>query len=790
MSVSKRNRSSLWFFLGGTGLLLLVLAGGAVGVYLLNRKPPTEGLPPRPKESSEARQREVVEAFRGPVILPDGWSAAELQAYFETFGAALRDGNRLNVVGRFDLDRVSAEIGRLGRMPRGSASEQDRYKTGLRLLLTFGVQQEAALVSWDWTQVRRAVLDADGTEALVYAVHRDERGPRLRMRWWLTHRPDGWRAYDFEDLDGGFRFSDALASLPAETVMEITTPSKRVLAVCSTWFVGRAIALQEPEVRAARSVAPDLGHLSDGMQARAHLLQAATELEGGRPENALRHLDQADEQEPGLPAVHYLRACTANRVGEPHEALRHASRYLDLIGNDADGHRQIALALVALHRTEEALEACREGLQECPGHPGLMNQFRRTLPAGRKAEFAELFATTPDQRGRLEPLVRTALDEGDLAGAEALLEGYRPQAAGDPQLPLLAALLRMRQRRFAEASGLMHEGLVAEPDAGRRGRFTVEFLTAMQGAGRLMDGYHAVPDAAVAFRFLVGQLVDDGPDDPGSLEELLVYESLRLLVTAHRARAPDDPWLPFYAGRLAEHDGDLAEAERQYALGMALDLDEATRERYRAARVDALYRAGRGLEAYRLVGPPRATFRQLIPFFVDDPDPVPLTKLAEAHVRADPTDPDRSTWQAEICWRRGDYEGVASLLKRGDWRAQNSAAETPGYFEKRNQLRRDRLVRSLLRLGRLDEAEEEIEPKSYGELWALGEALVAAAQGDAKGVFTSVESIIKDAGPDALVRLYSDADLGPLLDGPAGRLVREKYPPPVERLTTPPQPTP
>ena len=97
-----------------------------------------------------------------------------------------------------------------------------------------------------------AVAHADRGEVVAYARHHDG-DVRYKIRWWLLRRPDGWRAYDLEYLDDGFRLSSvsgqmhaaAAGGKPAPWVDRVENLNAALTALTrgETDVAGRALAL-------------------------------------------------------------------------------------------------------------------------------------------------------------------------------------------------------------------------------------------------------------------------------------------------------------------------------------------------------------------------------------------------------------------------------------------------------------------------------------------------------------------------------------------------------------------
>src|SRR5262249_56832619 len=104
----------------------------------------------------------------------------------------------------FDKLGVKVDAGFRAGFKRGATQGLGRALTGNPFL------------RWTQTTIRRVRWSADRTEAVVVAVHREESEDvplDLKMRWWFVSAPGGWKIYDLEELDTGFRFSHTVAQI-------------------------------------------------------------------------------------------------------------------------------------------------------------------------------------------------------------------------------------------------------------------------------------------------------------------------------------------------------------------------------------------------------------------------------------------------------------------------------------------------------------------------------------------------------------------------------------------------
>src|SRR5262249_5513049 len=157
------------------------------------------------------------------------------------------------------------------------------------------------------------------------------------------------------------------------------------------------------------------------------------------------------------------------------------------------------------------------------------------------------------------------------------------------------------------------------------------------------------------------------------------------------------------------------------------------------------------LAAYAEVGPRKETFEQLANRCVMDRKADALAALVAAHRKNEPADRTMIVWEVEAKWLAGDYAGAVKLLEE----------DRRGVFaEPHHQWKfRDRLVRSLARLKRFDEALKEAEPSAkdrFGDL--LLPAVVHALAGDVAKTGLALEESER-RGYNAQ-SFYGDPDLG------------------------------
>jgi hypothetical protein len=119
-----------------------------------------------------------------------------------------------------------------------------------------------------------------------------------------------------------------------------------------------------------------------------------------------------------------------------------------------------------------------------------------------------------------------------------------------------------------------------------------------------------------------------------------------------------------------------------------------------------------------------------------------------------------------LLWLRKDYEPAVKLLREHANELAEGVEHEWWYV--------DRLVRSLVRLGKPADAAAVVRARDVANFDTPLLVLAYAATGDLNRTIEAIQQCI--AEDYTLVQLYDDDDLGPILKTDALRSVREKFP--------------
>lgn len=710
---------------------------------------------PRGAEDLATKRQEVAEAIRGEGLDADPATRAAIQATFEGLADEIHRRDIGAVSTRFDGERMMQEVERLlppgsfGLVPRGSMA------TGVLAGLGQSLVNNPAM-QWSRTELRSVRPGEHWNEVVAYVRHDvPDGGAKLKMRWWLILRGRKWSVFDFEDLDGGMRGTTMMGLFMSEGLRARGLPAwgqamKDHLAPAIQAVARGEIAEAEKHLDRLRGIDSPAQ-----VQGLTHMMRGACLLQKYEAESALKELATAESHNSDLPIVHLLRSTAYNLLDRREDAIASGRKYVELLGPDPIACENIGTALAALGRDDEAADVYRKALDDTPDNPEVLHALREVLPVGKRGEIAGRFMRLSDPAGQFDDFAGRLLADEDHPSVTAIADALVAAGRDVPAVGCFRAIAKVSAGNPTTGAADFRTA-IASASADKRALYVSRFLNAMMEAGKPLEGYAAAPDPDEAFRHLADIMLDD--DD----QETAVPK----LIKAHRDRRPDDPWLHFYQGLMHERHKEFNEADTEYAAGAAQVTADEDRERFRSARVAARVEAGTGLSAYKEIGPPKATFDQLAWAFSDRKAVQDLEHLVQAHRRALPDDKDLILWQAEIHWLRQQHAELVSFLRprHGAIPQENSWRYT------------DRVVRSLVRLNRFEEAKSELVRVPAEQRRLNHTVLIAAAAGDVAGVEAEFAKFADK--PYMVEWLYFDEDLGPILRSDRFKELRKKFPEP------------
>ncbi len=784
-----------WLALVLTGLLVLVLVLAITAAISVSKT-----------LAAQARANGAPQAKWSPPIVPGvdarnpfdpnvGVDAeedeAKVRAFFTRFAAAVRDPNGLPD-DLFDWSELAAAV------PEDAVPEtREAYWYG-RLV----VQSEHVLWrQWDWAKadVRKVSRRPDGEAIEAVVVHTARDGKTAKRRWTLTESPDGLGVLGWEDLRTGMTARDrAYARAAASTSPSLRrqrnwryeqVPEVHRLIDQKKW----ADATTRLNELKAVKFDGDLQYAVDLAEARLALNYRLFDDGDWDDELAVEILEDLVSKHPERLAAYPLLAETHLKAEEYRRAIEVCDACLSVTGPEADVLALRGAAHAALLEHVEAEDDFTAAEKLDLYQPRVMNYRRQMANVAGKRAVADTLATAPDAAALFDALVGWAMSDQDWVGVQALAERYRTLRPKDTRWvhPLVHALLETEN--VDDAVSVFKAGMQAAKGV-ERTNLVNKFAHAMIAAEQTDRVYAAVPspEGRTAFRILAehhelprNRWVNDFHPSPSITKEReRTAKALTDLIATHRKAHPDDPFLALHDGRLKYDAGQYKQAAEVMSTALAKlqptgDMNRDTESGYLPLRrdlVQARYKAGEAMAAFRELNQSAEVFDQLVELLLTDKDSAGLTNLLDARKQAGGETPNEMYWRAEVDRLAKRHADAAK--KYGEY----LRADEPGAFQ---WAARSQRVRCLVRADDIATAGKEVTAAPTDGVPTELRALVLAKSGRN----ADAEQLLRDsltARPWAN-GMYADEDLGPILLGPDFAAFRRDFPPPADAKPAPPR---
>lgn len=278
--------------------------------------------------------------------------------------------------------------------------------------------------------------------------------------------------------------------------------------------------------------------------------------------------------------------------------------------------------LVSEDKYQQAAKSFAAGMAR-PPEEGVLDQFRysRVRALYQCGQALDALATIGPRADTFRQVASQCWQDRNFALLQKIVAA---QARDNPESEDMLRYrfgLKIKQDELAEGILQFKAVLAKVTDEQRRNALIADFLEDMSEVDALLDGYRAAPDAKQAFLILAPELLEQDK-----------YKELEQLLALHRQKAPDDIWLGLYAGKIQAHKNAWDQAVQVLGEAMKKAPDEL-RGRFHWDYVNAMYRSGRGLQAYREEEADQRseTFHQLAYDLINDKKGADLEALIDAH---------------------------------------------------------------------------------------------------------------------------------------------------------------
>lgn len=774
------------------GSVVLVILAGLIAAagYVILRMKNREDQVVREREAEADRIRDIKAAFeRDPGPLEED-VPTELREFFEQFVA---DKTR-DVASNWDFDRMFIEFGigtpkdRAGRAVMVQAREQLRK----------AMDHTKADLDFDSFEIRGVRWIDKDRDAVVAVRQTKNRGADnevvSKFRWWMYKSAAGWRLYDFEDIQSPGRYCDLMGvvfrqEIDPKTRGQLGNIEFEVAAFREAnqlWVEGDLEkALGKLDLVTFKGLPAELR--SSVPAARGLIL-----VELNKHDAALEELQRADRIQPGTPNVD-LGRCRAYGAKQEHaKTIENGRRFVEKVGFDAEVNSRVGIALFELKKFAEATTEFEKALKD---NPDDFNAFQWLISAviddpaqADRTALAQAFAKLKSPEKSFVRHLRFALDKNDLTAGEVLLRAMEKREPGSSVVAEGKMHLHLHRGEIESWAKSLQAHLDKTSNKEERQRALTVQVSLMMRRGKVSSDFSHVPAelqnqlfCAIADQMPLG---DGDEDSTEFFPSASGYQAYLSFINDRQKACPDDPSLLLHRGRLAESVGKIDRALALYNAGaIRCDVPELA-TRYRDARLWALVRTDRVLEAYREVAPDPEGFHYTAQQLQDRP--ADLEKLIQWHRAKHPGDNEINWHVSTVAQSRSDWPKVIESCREYIRRLEAILpAERRNGFPFILNNARDRLVRALIRTKNFIEARREIATLREMKFWNANR-LVAILYG-ATGDFQRLSSELGREGNHKHVAnaFYHDPDLAELLRSDRYRALRSLYPEPTEELPVP-----
>jgi predicted Zn-dependent protease len=264
----------------------------------------------------------------------------------------------------------------------------------------------------------------------------------------------------------------------------------------------------------------------------------------------------------------------------------------------------------------------------------------------------EAYQAVPDAEEAFLKAANRLLSDRNPDDLEKLVSLHAERQPDDPYLAYFRGEVPYLRGQAAEAAAVFEPLLKKELPEGLREPCYREYLRCMFDLGEPIEAYRAVPDAAFAFEFVADILLDrwNGADQ------------LEQLISAHSERLPDDPWLPYYRGRLLMARSQYDDAAELFAPLIGTAQDERLKAELAEACRAALTYGGKPQEAYAISLDHQTGFERTAAYLANQLDADNLAALIATREAEQADDPSLPYFKARLAAIGGDYRAAGILL--------------------------------------------------------------------------------------------------------------------------------
>ncbi len=635
MQPSQHKSNAPWIIVAA--VLAVALVGGAgVALYFgIERQPVAQ-------RNDDEDLPEVAEAFDNARA---GTAEQERPAIEQTLQDLLQAPDHRKPE-FFDTQRMVLHAMSGVQLSRARRQSLERSVVGNSRQLIDRLNVEGGLSANITLDVRRLERLKDSNDVVAYVVHRFPDGTGVKYRWWLSKDRNRWQIYDGETLIIGLRITEGM-QLGLKAVLQPGANFQQSIQAFGR--ASQAVAAEDyDQVKQALADYRRAGPLPNRIDALAYFYEALVALNEEEWSEALKYIDQSERKYADAPMLPYLRATALLGLEEYDRAVLYGRKYLQLVGNDADGCRVLGEALRNQGNLAEAADVFATGLDEYASSLDNLLGLIQCLPLDQMQPAAQRIAASGDPGTNYDTLGSLLVDESDYERLAALVAACRETLGENSDHEYYEGLVCLFRGEPEKAETLFRAGLAVCP-ADDREYFESELRTALMRQQKYIDAYRLGDDQSAAFASLAQQ----NSYDPATLAEVAAL---------HRQSHPSDPWLNFYDATVAERGAQLEAAARLFAQCLAQPDDEELVQVGEGRYLNVMSNLGRHVEALRTAVNKDDAFHRLARQLDNRAQANEFEALCNEFNRVQPGDIWIEIYRARVDYFRGRYRQAAERL--------------------------------------------------------------------------------------------------------------------------------
>lgn len=657
----------------GPGKLTLILFGlfcaaclvficGGIGVGFYNKftsdelaadpaasKPSLSALASKQKKAGTFTVLDWKTEFETPAPPGDSADLAGIERLFDALLAASEAGSKPGIRSCFDDTRRFEEVTASRLWPTLTRERLAEYKTSMPAESVMPtLLRRHKLVSI------RPTERPDEVVVTGYFWHDENDCTALQFR--LVRR-GRWKVFDVTECGFSLSFTerDALYMLvhmeQGYVAQEFTRNVSELYEACELLSQAeRAEASQK--LRNVRFSSPRKD-LTDNLR----LVLASAWASADDPQQVIAAVQTIEDKEASFEA-HRLLAWAHARLGQHVQVIEASNAFTRAGGQAVRVAPLLAAANESLDRPADAVRAWQTALRGDPENPTALYGLARLLDESEHAlltnHLRSLAAPVKTCQSLLDQIHRLG-DRGAPGVVVKLIGELAPDSAAAERAK---GRLAQYEGEPGEAAPCFARAAKLETDPDAKRQNVAEYVDAMVGAEQVLQAYTDGPDPDLVFEHLSDLMGDD--------ETEIDHEVWKALLAARREKHPDDPRARLMAGRLLVDEQKDAEAEQEFAAGLAKTQDEDLRDELKYARDMALARLGRATEVYSAAKDPNQTFRSLANVLNSLQKDQELSSLVALHRAKSPEDPWLDLFTGRLRARAKDWKGALQSFNQGE----------------------------------------------------------------------------------------------------------------------------